>query len=70
LLLLQVWDCDDPWLLVPSEDVDGGEDIFDPRLYRVIRSMCSELDWPGAVPVVLGVTGAGMGGWKEGGGYR
>lgn len=35
----------------------------------MIRSMCSGFDCPGIVPAVLGVADAGMGGWKEGGGY-
>lgn len=54
-----------------SSGVEGEECIFPARLYLVIKSTCSGVvdDCPPAVPDVLGVFGAGIGGWKDGGGY-
>lgn len=63
LLLLHVCVCDGPGLPLgplPSEGAEGGDDTFDPRLYRVIRSMCSDLVCPEIVLAVIGVAPAGM----------
>lgn len=68
LLLLHDCACWLPLAPLLSGGVEGGDDSLDPRLYRVMRSMCSDFICPGVVLAVLGVTPAGMTGWKDGGG--
>ncbi len=60
LLLLHDCVCGLPLDPLPSEGVESGDETFDPRLYRVMRSMCSDLICPGVVLAVLGVAPAGM----------